>query len=108
MNELNAIIQRLINGEADDPEQLSKDLLVMSANLFNVGQEVTAADIAYVKKWNEERIKHKTDKSCDMAIKAMPEYAEWEKKKNAYKMIVDVIRSAKKRLMILSEEKRNY
>src|SRR3990167_6907563 len=101
MSQVNNIMQKLIAGEVDDPNELSKDLLILAANLYNVGQAITKSEITYAKKWTEERIKYKTDKETDVALKSSPEWLDWEQNKNAYKMMIEVIRASKKRLQVL-------
>jgi len=100
---VNDIVKKLIDGVCDDPDELSKDLLILSANMYNVGQSITTSEIKYAKKWTEERTKYKTDKETDTALKASQEYKDLEQNKNAYKMMLEVIRSAKKRLQVLSD-----
>lgn len=101
---VNEIIQKILSGDCDNPDVLSKDLLILSANQYSVGQDITKWEIAYSKKWNEERTKFKTDKACDMALKQTEEYQKWEQAKNAYRMMKEVIMAGKKRLAVLSDE----
>ena len=103
MAQVNDIMQKLISGNCDDPNELSKDLLILSANMYNVGQEITKNEIKYAEKWTLDRSKYKTDKETDLALKSSEEYKNLEQSKNAYKMMLEVIRSAKKRLNVLSD-----
>ena len=103
MSQVNDIVKKLIDGNCDDPNELSKDLLILSANMYNAGQEITKSEIKYAEKWIQERSKYKTDKETDLAMKASEEYQKLEQNKNAYKTMLEIIRSAKKRLQVLSD-----
>lgn len=105
--EIQDIVQKLLNGEDVSPRELSKDLLTLTAYLYNAGREVTDAERAYAAKWQELRPNYKTDKACDLGIMALSEYDEREKKRSGYKMLIELIRSCKKRLAILQDEAHN-
>lgn len=103
MNDLNLIIQRILNEPIDDPDILSEHLVKFSAHLYNIGKAKTDAEIAYAKVWSARRSEFKSDKQCDMSLKAVPEYQELKNRESAYLMAVEVIRSLKKRLAVLSD-----
>lgn len=105
MDDLNDIIQKLINQEnVEDPNELSRYLIVFTANLYTISKQTTDADIAYAKLWSEKRTEYESDKSCDMGLKASREWKEWQNKKSAEKMATELIRSLKKRLAILQDK----
>ena len=107
MKELNDIIVQLMNidGEIyENPDELSKGLIVLSAHLYQIGARITEAECKYAGKWTAERIKYQSDKACEMALKMSEEYREMEARKNAQKMTIEIIRSIKKRLSVLSDE----
>ncbi len=105
--EFNDIFKELLSGEVDDPNLLSKYVIQLSAHSFNVAKEVTEKQRAWAKKWQEERVNFKTDKQCEMALILSKEWQEYEDRKNAYKMVKELIMAAKKRLSVLSDMGRN-
>jgi len=103
--QLNSIIKKYLNSEnLDNPEQLSKDLVELSAGLYTIGRAIIESDIAYAKVWETERHKHKSDKSCEMAMMTLKVYEDKESNKAARGAVIEIIRSVKKRLAHLSQE----
>lgn len=101
------IILKYVAGEGlDNPEELSRNLLILSAYLGVLGKEITEAEVAYARKWQSERINYKTDKQAEMALKLAPEYSVMENKKSGYRMLQELIRSIKKRLSVLSDDRK--
>ena len=100
----NDIVKKLNNGMIDDPNELSKYLIILSASLYQGGLMETKTQIAYAKKWEDKRLECKTDRACDMAIMNEPEYWEWQKARTAVRAIIEIIRAIKKRLQNLSDE----
>jgi hypothetical protein len=99
------IITNYVNGEGlDDPNELSKNLIVLSAYFGVLGKEETEWDIKLAKKWEEIKPSCKTDKEADMKVKAEPEFAHLENTKSRRKMTLEIIRAIKKRLAVLSDE----
>ena len=104
------IIQNIIDGQLlDSPEELSKALVLLTGHMYHLGVKITETEVAYAKKWEVVRPNYKTDKSCDMFLQTKPEYQDKESAKFAYRTAQEMLRSIKKRLMVLSDEgKLNY
>lgn len=109
MNELNKIVGKWMVGDCDNPDELSKEILILSAHIYTVRQEATKLEIEYARKYEEIRGKYKTEKQTEMGMKLESIFSDLESRKSAVKMIDDLIKSAKKRLGYLQEgAKLNY
>lgn len=108
MESLNDIVKKLIAGEnLDDPNILSNYLVVFTAHLYEIDKSVTEAEIEFAKVWEAERHKYQSDKACDMALRKTPEWKNKENKKSAAKMSIELLRSLKRRLGVIEQEKRS-
>lgn len=101
---VNDIIQKLKQGELDNPGELSNYLVILSASLNTAGQFALDARINFASKWAELRPNCKTDKECDMKIMATEEYKDMELAKIAIKTTEETIRALKKKLSNLQFE----
>lgn len=107
--EFNSIFKSLLSGEVNDPNQLSKWVIQLSAYLFTLDKNRTEAEIAYAKVWEARRTALASDKSCEMALRSSEEYKALENAKSSYRMCRELVMSAKKRLSVLSDMSRgNY
>ena len=104
--EVNEIIKKLRAGELDNPNELSNFLVILSASLFEAGEFEVEAQIEYAKKWSEikESEEKITDKMADMKCMQTDEYRIWQKMRNSQKVLIETIRSLKKKLMNLQDE----
>ena len=105
MQELNKIIEKLISGDTEDPDELSRYLVQFSANMYEISKTATLAEQKYAEKWTAERAKYSSDKQCDTALKSSPEWLEMQNRRSAEKMSVSLIQSLKKRLAVLQDKK---
>ena len=107
--DFNDIFKELLNGNCDNPNLLSKYLIQLSAHLFNLDKNRQQAERKYAELWQKRRNEFKTDKQAEIGLKLSDEWSELENSKNIYKMTMEIIRAAKKRLNVLSDEARmNY
>jgi len=90
--------------DMDSPGVLSEYLVQLSAMIWEAGNKIIEAEVAYNKKWNEIRPTYKTDKQTDMFMKSQPEYVVMEQAKLAQRTLIETIRSLKRRITVLSEE----
>ena len=97
----------MLNGDVDDPDTLSKYNIQLAAHSYNVGKEVTKKDRAYSALWEQERSKYKTNKECDIALKAKKEFQELEDAKNTWRMTKEILTAIRKRQQFLSDVSRN-
>ena len=103
---VNDIITRLKNGELDSPNLLADYLVILSASLYSAGGFELDADIAYAKKWEEIKLSGEmTDKLAEAKAKQTEEYKNWKQAVIANKTILETIRSLKKKLQNLSDER---
>lgn len=107
MNDLNDIVKGVIAGNNDDPNKLSNDLMKMTASIYEVGKRVTEYEIALAKKWSEVRSMYQSDKACDMSMKLTDEWKALKNAESAKTMLIELIRSSKKRLAYLQIEYEN-
>ena len=103
---INEIILRLASGADLTPDQLSRDILTLSANIYQIRNRITEAEQGYAKKWEAERSKHQSDKACEMALRATEEWKTLESAKSGYQTTKEIIMAVKKRLTWLSDEMR--
>jgi len=102
------IITKLSDNLIDDPEELSKYLVVLTANLWKYGKARIEKDILQSKKWADIRLTCKTDKETDMKIKNTEEWKNWQMAIITEKTVLELIRSIKKRLQSLGDELKSY
>ena len=103
---INEIIHKLRKGELDSPDELSNFLVILSASLFEAAEFETEAQIQYAKKWQEiKETEQMTDKMADMRGLQTDEYRLWQKMKNTQKCLIETIRSLKKKLSNLQDER---
>ena len=107
MNDLNDIVKGVLSGDNDDPDKLSNDLMKMTASIYDVGKRVTEYEIAVARKWSEVRTNYQSDKACDMALKLSDEWKALKNAESAKNMLIELIRSSKKRLAYLQVEYEN-
>lgn len=88
-----------------DPNELSEYLVFVTANLWMYGKKTIEAEGKYAQKWEELRLTHETDGRTNMAVKTTYEYQEWRRAQVAEKTLLEIIRSLKKRLQSLSDER---
>lgn len=100
----NEIMLKLSTQMPDNPDELSRYLVVLTANLWKYGQETVNSEIAYAKKWEEVRLNSETDGQANMRIKTFKEYQDWQMAKVSEKTILEIIRSLKKRLSSMTDE----
>lgn len=100
------IIQRLKEGDLQDPIQLSNFLIVLSASRadaknFEIDLRIDA-DKAWrrLKESPRENGKEKTDTYVDREWTSTPEWKEWKRAENANDSVEDVIMSLKKKLSV--------
>lgn len=105
--ELNEIFIKLLNGEVDDPNQLSKWVIQLSAHLFNLDKNRIQSEQNWSKLWELKRSDFKSDKQCEMSLRSSPEWLDFEKSKTNYRMCLEIIRASKKRLTVLSDMAQN-
>ena len=105
MISVNEIVKALKEGKLDSPDELSKYLVILSAQLDTAGNLELLAEIEYAKIWKDiKESDDRTDKMTDMMSKAEPEYKEWQKARNTTKTMIQMIQSIKKRLANLTAE----
>ena len=107
MENFNDIFKKLLNGDVDNPDLLSKYIIQLSAHLYNLGAEKTKTQQEYARLWESERSKYKTNKETEIALYSSKQYEELEKSKNAYTMTKELIIAARKRLVVLSDISHN-
>jgi hypothetical protein len=105
MDKLNDIIKILLEGKTDDPDILSDYLLQFTANMYFISKDATEAEVAYAKKWTEKRANYSSDRQCEMALKAEPEWIQMQNRRSAEKMAKEMVMSLKKKLQILSDKR---
>ncbi len=98
------ILQKINEGQIDDPNLISEYITYLSAELIPLGKNELARRIAYASLWSSMRTTRKSNKECDMAAMGTKEYQAWELTKVKYKGLVELIRGLKKRLFTLSDE----
>src|SRR3990167_8105648 len=106
-NEFNQIFVKLLNGECDDPNLLTKCLLQLTAHSYNLDKDRIEAERAHSALFNTKRSEYKSDKQCENALTGTEEWLELEKAKSAYRLCKEIIMSAKKRLSVLQDMNRN-
>jgi disulfide oxidoreductase YuzD len=104
MEKINEIVLRLSTEEVNNPEELSRYLVLLTANLWSYGEKTLNTEIAYARKWIEVRTDHETDKATEMAAKITKEYHDYQMAKVTEKTILEIIRSLKKRLTSMVDE----
>jgi len=98
------IIKKVRNETLDAPMVVSDYIDKLSASIWEIGQAQIKSNIAYAIKWKDIRKHTSSDKQADMEIQITDEYKLREECKYAEKTVIEVIRSLKKRLAILSAE----
>jgi hypothetical protein len=106
--EVKDIILKLSKNIIDNPGELSKYLIVITANLWKYGQDRVEKDVLQAKKWAEIRLTCETDGQTDKRIKATQEWKDWQLATITEKTVLELIRSLKKRLTSLSDELKAY
>jgi len=106
MTSVNEIVTKLKSGELDSPDELSKYLVVLSAQMDTAGNLELEAEIGYAQKWKELKLEEdkRTDKMTDMMAKGTDEYKQWQRYRIINKTIQECIRSLKKRLANMNIE----
>lgn len=105
---VNSIIQKLKDGQLDNPSELADDLIRLSASLMTAFAFETDSDIAYAKKWEAVKLKNPefSDKRVDNMLKLTEEYKFLKQAKASIKTMEEVIRALKKKLTNLDTERR--
>ena len=98
------IVKKLQSGMSENPDELSRYLIVLSAKLFQASSLETKAEIEYVKKWQELKQPEDSDKKTDMLAKGTDEYIKWRGAVATGRTMLEMIRAIKKRLTLLSGE----
>lgn len=106
--EVKDIIVKLSEQMVDDPNELSKYLIVLTANLWRYGQDRVEKDVLQAKKWGEIRLTCNTDGQTDKRIKATQEWKDYQMSVITEKTVLELIRSIKKRLQSLVDEIKSY
>jgi len=106
-NEFNQIFIKLLNGEIDDPNLLSKYLLQLTAHSYNLDKDRIEAEKLYSARFNAERTNYKSDKQCENALTGTEEWLVLENAKASFRLCREIIRSVKKRLSVLQDMARN-
>lgn len=106
--EVKDIIAKLSDHMIDDPNDLSKYLVVLTANLWRYGKDKVERDVSQSQRWSEIRLECKTDGQADKRIKATEEWKEWQMAIIKEKTVLELIRSLKKRLQSLGDELKAY
>jgi hypothetical protein len=104
----NEIILKLSTEIIDNPDELSRYLVFLTANMWQYGKKTVEAEIAYAKKWDEVRMASETDGRANIKIKFHPEYLSWKMAQVSEKTLLEIIRSLKKRLDSLGNELKSY
>ena len=102
------IIVKLSTNMVDNPDELSKYLVLLTANLWKFGRDRVEKDSIQAKKWGELRTTCDTDGQTDKLIKATEEWSAWQMATVSEKTVVELIRSLKARLKSLSDEVHAY
>ena len=105
---INDIIKELSEKMSDNPDELSKYLVIITANLLKYGQDRIDKDVLQSKKWVEIRLDCETDGQADKRIKAADEWRNWQMSIVMEKNLLEMIRSIKSRLKSLTNELRSY
>lgn len=105
---INDIIKDLSERMIDSPDELSKYLIVLTANLWKYGKDKIEKDVIQANKWTEIRLTCETDGQADKRIKATEEWKNWQISIVLEKTVLELIRSLKKRLQSLGEELKGY
>ena len=106
--EVKNIISKLSDHIIDNPNELSKYLIILTANLWKYGKDKIEKDVIQSQKWGEIRLECKTDGQADKRIKATDEWKEWQMAIVKEKTVLELIRSLKKRLQSLGDELKSY
>jgi hypothetical protein len=105
---VNSIMLKLSTEVIDQPDELSKYLIFVTANLWKYGKEVIDKEVIYAKKWQELRMGLETDGQANIRIKTTKEYHDWQMEKVTEKCLLEMIRAIKKRLQSLNDEFKSY
>ena len=105
---INDIMLKLSTETVDNPDELSKYLIFLTANLWKYGKETIEKEQLYAKKWQELRSELDTDGQANIRIKITEEYHDWQMARVLEKSLVEMLRSIKKRLTSLVDELRSY
>ena len=106
MLKIEEIIQKLRDGNLDNPAELANFLVMLSASLLSASNFETEAKIVYSGKWLELKSvlktdgKEKSDKMIDMEATQTEEYRNWQKMRNANESIKEAIMALKKKLSV--------
>lgn len=106
--EVKDIITKLSENIIDKPNELSRYLIVLTANLWKYGKTRIEKDVLQAKKWGEIRLTCDTDGQTDKRIKATEEWKNWQMAIISEKTVLELIRSLKKRLQSLGDELKSY
>jgi hypothetical protein len=101
------ILERIKNntdGVLDNPSLLSEYLVILASNIGEADKQKVIAEVEYAKKWSEIRKTTESDKAADMKMKLELEYIELRSKESLVKVLLETIRSVKKRLAFLATE----
>lgn len=106
MISVNEIVKALKEGKLDSPDELSKYLVILSAQLDTAADMELLAEIEYAKVWKITKLEEdkRTDKMTEMMCKASPEYLVWQRARNTIKTMEQCIMSLKKRLANITTE----
>jgi len=106
MISVNQIVKDLKEGNLESPDQLSKYLVILSAQLDTAGNLELLAEIEYAKVWKETKESEEkiSDKTTEMLAKITPQYLQWQKARNTTKTMEQCIMSLKKRLANITTE----
>ena len=106
MNELTTveIVEKLSTQMVDDPEELSKYLIRLTASLYQYGKQSLDREILYAHKWAELRETTESDGRATVLIKTAPEYKNWKEAVIVEKTVQQLIMSIKRRLKSLDNE----
>lgn len=104
----NDIINKLKNGELENPAELANYVVILSASLYTAGNFELEAEIEYMKKWEEIKLSGEmTDKLADSKAKQTSEYQAYKQAQIANKTIQQTIMALKKKLNSLIVEYQN-
>ena len=101
------ILQKIQENENDclhNPSLLSEYLVIITSNLLKAEMSKLNAEIEKTKKWIEIRQIKDTDKQADEAVKLTDEYRVYKEAEAISKVVLETIRSVKKRLAFLATE----
>jgi hypothetical protein len=102
------IVLKLSTSMVDNPDELSRYLVVLTANLWTYGKKKIEADVEQSKVWGNIRAECDTDGQADKRIKSTEEWKTWQMAIVTERTVVELIRSLKSRLKSLSDEVRSY